>query len=228
MLSIFNSKHRFKNVLQGLQKNLSSLSVPSCQNSFYTHHSTHRWPVVMAAGTSEPDLAETSSPPSGTQGGLSWGDIQPEPTVADNCGDCGKGLAILIYRPAAPLLLHVVRCSNSIVINHQENYEHANECPSLIRQPKEEINLWNECLSEDCSYSLVLVVRSVNMTEHFTVFYISVITHFRRIWWSPAVMRSLACKMKKIPPQCWTWRIWAPSWKEPRKPRSDSSGYLGL
>lgn len=117
------------------------LSVPSCQNSFYMHHSTHRWPVVMAAGTSEPDLAETSSPPSGTHGGLSWGDIQPEPTVADNCGDCGKGLAIMIYWPAAPLLLHVVRCLNSIVINHQENYEHANEFPYLIRQSKEEINL---------------------------------------------------------------------------------------
>lgn len=67
-----------------LTQNLSSLSMLSCQNSFHTHHSTHRWPVVMVAGTLEPDQAETRFLLSATLRGLSWGDIQPEPRVAEN------------------------------------------------------------------------------------------------------------------------------------------------
>lgn len=55
----------------------------------------------MVAGTSEPDQAETSSSLSATLSGLSWGDIQPEPRVAENCGE---GLAIVIYRPTVPLM----------------------------------------------------------------------------------------------------------------------------
>lgn len=67
-----------------LTQNLSALSMLSCQNSFHTHHSTDRWPVVMAAGTLKPDRAETLSRLSATLRGLSWGDIQPEPRVAEN------------------------------------------------------------------------------------------------------------------------------------------------
>lgn len=52
----------------------------------------------MVAGTSEPTLAETSSPLSAT---LSRGDIQPEPRGAENCGE---GTIVVIYVPAVPLM----------------------------------------------------------------------------------------------------------------------------
>lgn len=67
-------------------------------HSLHMHHSTHRWSVVMVAGTSEPTLAETSSPLSAT---LSRGDIQPEPRGAENCGE---GTIVVIYVPAVPLM----------------------------------------------------------------------------------------------------------------------------
>lgn len=67
LLRIFNSKRQFKNVPQGLQKK----NKKTCQRCYLCRHvkiaftriPTHKdWPVVMAAGTSEPDLAGTCYP----------------------------------------------------------------------------------------------------------------------------------------------------------------------
>lgn len=74
---------------------------------------------------------------------------------------------------------------------------------------------------EGTSVMLKLTLRLFFYFPH-VCFSLSPLSFFRRSWWSPAVMMSLACKMRTRLVQWLTWRIWATSWAVPRDQRSDS------
>lgn len=95
----------------------------------------------MAAGTSEPNLAETSSPLSSTLAALSWGDIQPEPGAAEELWRSGSS-SWFIFPQCRSYTLSCRRrvCGQNlqhcIVINPLKDHKHAHGFCYLIRQPR--------------------------------------------------------------------------------------------
>lgn len=142
MLCNFNSKHGVINVLHSLHE-----ICHHCQHcrhvktAFIRIAATHGWPVVMAAGTSEPNLAETSSPLSSTLAALSWGDIQPEPGAAEELWQSGSS-SWFIFPQCRSYALSCRRrvCGQNlqhcIVINPLKDHKHAHGFCYLIRQPR--------------------------------------------------------------------------------------------
>lgn len=152
LLHIFNSKRQFKNVLQGLQKknkNLSALlSVSSCQNSFYTHPGTHRWPVVMAAGTSEPDLAGTCYP-------SVWRDSEDSAEVTFS-RKRRKLLTVATVASGRPSWFIDPLPAAAAPLNSRRRRLERDCCKSSGHWPvKDEMSILNGCVAQGCSYSVV-------------------------------------------------------------------------
>lgn len=88
----------------------------------------------MAAGTSEPALAETPSPLSAALSSLSRGDIQPEPGAAEDCGE-GTIIGDLSTQRTACAFLSCRRTRGQklrhcarIVTNPLKHHQHAYGC----------------------------------------------------------------------------------------------------
>lgn len=140
----------FCKVCRKKTKNLSVLlSVSSCQNSFYTHPDAHRWPVVMAASTSEPDLAGTCYP-------SVWRDSEDSAEVTFS-RKRRKLLTVATVASGRPSwFIDPLPATAAAPLNSRRRRLERDCCKSSGHWPvKDEMSILNGCVAQGCSYSVV-------------------------------------------------------------------------
>lgn len=153
LLRIFNSKHQFKNVPQGLQKKTKKTCQRCCLcrhvKIAFTRIPTHKdWPVVMAAGTSEPDLAGTCYP-------SVWRDSKDSAEVTFS-RKRRKLLTVVTVASGRPSWFIDPLPAAATALNSRRRRLERDCCKSSGHWPvKDEMSILNGCVAQGCSDSVV-------------------------------------------------------------------------